>query len=199
MIKAVVFDFFGVLYPDTFWGLADLYLPTRTEEKQRDLHDLLKRLDVGMITEQDMWAEAAEEFTVSLSQLEEDKVRMGGVNGRMIELARRIKAAGLLVGILSNSGVGTVDGIVAADQLAIFDSVTVSGKVGYLKPNPEIYTAAVESFGLAAEECLFFDDIDRYIEGAEGIGMKAVQFTGFTECVRVVKSLVPDLDDQGLI
>ena len=45
-----------------------------------------------------------------------------------------------------------------------------------LKPSEEIYKYLLNKYKLKAEECLFIDDIEKNIEGAKKVGMKAEIF-----------------------
>lgn len=56
--------------------------------------------------------------------------------------------------------------------------VTVSGEVGLIKPDREIYDRHAESFGLEPAATLFIDDSPQNVEGAIAAGWQAVQFTG---------------------
>jgi 2-haloacid dehalogenase len=56
--------------------------------------------------------------------------------------------------------------------------VTVSGEIGLIKPDREIYETHVKSFGLEPAACLFIDDSAANVEGAIAVGWQAVHFTG---------------------
>jgi putative hydrolase of the HAD superfamily len=45
-----------------------------------------------------------------------------------------------------------------------------------MKPQPEIYRAAIDAAQCSPEECFFTDDIPEYVEGARQMGIDAVQF-----------------------
>ncbi len=57
-----------------------------------------------------------------------------------------------------------------------FDDFVLSYEVGFIKPAPEIFQAAVEKAGCLPEECFFTDDREINIEGAKKFGINAVQF-----------------------
>lgn len=69
--------------------------------------------------------------------------------------------------------------------------VTVSARVGLLKPQREIYEHHAEAFGLDPKYCLFIDDSAANVEGAKACGWQAVQFT-------TPGKLKEDLADYGL-
>lgn len=59
-----------------------------------------------------------------------------------------------------------------------FRDVIVSGEHRLLKPQAEIYRLLLERNGLAAGDCVFIDDSPKNVEGARGVGMHALHFTG---------------------
>ena len=57
-----------------------------------------------------------------------------------------------------------------------FHGLILSYEVKAMKPQPEIYRAAVERAGCLPGECFYTDDIPAFVEGARQIGIDAVQF-----------------------
>ena len=57
-----------------------------------------------------------------------------------------------------------------------FHDLILSYEVKAMKPQPEIYRAAVERAGCRPEECFYTDDIAAYVEGARRMGIDSVQF-----------------------
>jgi glucose-1-phosphatase len=58
-----------------------------------------------------------------------------------------------------------------------FDALILSCEVGLVKPEREIYERALQAAGVPLAEAVFFDDIAKYVEGAEAIGLRARVFT----------------------
>jgi len=56
--------------------------------------------------------------------------------------------------------------------------VTVSGEIGMIKPDREIYDTHAASFDLEPAACLFIDDSQKNVDGAIAAGWQAVHFTG---------------------
>jgi glucose-1-phosphatase len=48
--------------------------------------------------------------------------------------------------------------------------------VGCSKPNPLIFREALRALKVRAEEALFIDDVERYVEAARALGMAGIQF-----------------------
>ena len=51
-----------------------------------------------------------------------------------------------------------------------------SCRVGTSKPFPGIYRAALESLGVAAQESLYVDDIQEFVDAARQVGLDAIRF-----------------------
>lgn len=96
-------------------------------------------------------------------------------DGPLWGVARRARAAGVRVGLLSNSW-GTE--MYPRDLLAEhFDVQVISGEVGLRKPEPAIYELALERMGLPAGSIAFVDDLGGNLGPAERLGMRVVLHT----------------------
>ena len=52
---------------------------------------------------------------------------------------------------------------------------------GVVKPDPEIYKILLNRYDLKAEECVFIDDTEENVIGAEKLGIKGIVFTGYED------------------
>lgn len=57
--------------------------------------------------------------------------------------------------------------------LGLARGVTVSGRVGLLKPDPAIYQQHADTFDLSPQHILFFDDSPNNVQGALDQGWQA--------------------------
>jgi putative hydrolase of the HAD superfamily len=62
-----------------------------------------------------------------------------------------------------------------------FKELILSYQVGLAKPDPRIYRIVLERSGLAAEQCVFIDDLPPNVQAARSIGMQAIQFKGIDD------------------
>ncbi len=88
-----------------------------------------------------------------------------------------VRRAGLVTGCLSNTNALHWDELVWNGRfpaLVGLDVKVASHLVGCNKPSLEIYRAFESAAGVDAHECLFFDDVPRYVEGALAAGWQAV-------------------------
>ncbi len=64
------------------------------------------------------------------------------------------------------------------DLLRHFSAVVVSSEVGWLKPRPELYHAALTRLGVREREALFVgDDLENDVRGPKALGMRTAWFT----------------------
>lgn len=76
----------------------------------------------------------------------------------------------------------------------LFDDVVLSQRVGYTKPDSEIYEALLSRTGICPEESLYIDDVMANVEAGRRFGLCAAQATG-NEWLDMVLSL-PSLIEE---
>lgn len=87
----------------------------------------------------------------------------------------RLKAAGLLLGVVSNSEGRVEEALEVAGLRDYFDVVIDSGLVGIEKPDPRIFQAALEALAVSAEEAIYVGDLYEIdVVGARSAGIEAV-------------------------
>jgi len=57
-----------------------------------------------------------------------------------------------------------------------FDSITISGEVGIMKPDARIFQISLTALSLPPEAAIFIDDFAHNVEAAQRLGMQAVHF-----------------------
>jgi 2-haloacid dehalogenase len=60
--------------------------------------------------------------------------------------------------------------------LGHFRGIVVSGDERCVKPEPVIYRTLLDRYALTADSCLFIDDSEKNVHGAEAVGMRAILF-----------------------
>ncbi len=71
-----------------------------------------------------------------------------------------------------------------------FDHLTWSCELGVVKPDPAIYLHTVKKLGVAPDQALFIDNLEKNIVGAEAVGLHAALFQN-------VEQLQTDLARRG--
>ena len=102
----------------------------------------------------------------------------------MAELLQECKSAGLRLYLLSNASQRQPTYWPRIPGSSLFDGGVVSAFFHCCKPSPEIYKIALDQFHLSPEECLFVDDMEPNVRGAEAVGIPAFQFTGDVSSLR---------------
>ena len=102
----------------------------------------------------------------------------------MAELLQECKDAGLGLYLLSNASQRQPTYWPRIPGSSLFDGGIVSAFFHCCKPSPEIYKIALDQFHLSPEECLFVDDMEPNVRGAEAVGIPAFQFTGDVSSLR---------------
>lgn len=101
------------------------------------------------------------------------RVPRADVHSTIVELTRR----GYVLGIIANTITETeIPDWIEADHLTgYFKTVVLSSKVGYRKPNPEIYLDAARRIGVEPQHCVYVGDNPiRDVEGAQAAGFGMV-------------------------
>ena len=107
----------------------------------------------------------------------------------MIALMRELKASGLKMAMLTNNvreWEPLWRAMLPVDE--IFEEIVDSAFVGCRKPEARIYELTLERIGMPAEACLFIDDLDPNIEGAEAAGMSAVHFRDNAQAIGEIRA-----------
>ena len=99
--------------------------------------------------------------------------------GRLVpgtrEALERLRAAGLRLGVVSNSDGRVEEALVASKLRDCFDVVLDSALVGVEKPDPAIFRAALDALGVAPSDALYVGDLYEVdVLGARAAGMDAV-------------------------
>ncbi|CAA0121525.1 Alpha-D-glucose 1-phosphate phosphatase YihX [Halioglobus japonicus] len=114
----------------------------------------------------------------------------GGLRSELVEYVRKIRAAGLGTGIITNNVVEFRDhwrNMLPVDEL--FDFVVDSSEVGMRKPNPAIFEKALEIGGLTAEQVIFLDDFEGNVIAANALNIRSILVDGDGE------KTITDLDE----
>lgn len=174
-IKAVIFDCFGVLIGDVL-RIKAIEVEKTDPEAAQQMYAAMRSGDRGIISRAEVLEIIADALGMTAEEVQAmsvgGEVRNEPLLAQIPDLRSRFKI-GLLSNVESEAWVQDRFGEPLANY---FDAVTVSGEVGVIKPEPEIYLIAAERLGVAPEECLFIDDIERNIDGARAVGMQGIVY-----------------------
>jgi 2-haloacid dehalogenase len=186
MIRAVVFDIGNVL---TSWQPEAFYDREIGEARRRalfeavDLHGMSLEVDAGALFRETIydWATRHPAWAPEIRMWYDrwDELASPRIEGS-IALLRALRAKGIPVFALTNFGRYSYDEArPKMDFLSEFDREYVSGRMGVVKPDAEIYRRVEEDSGLAPHEMIFTDDRPENIEAARARGWGVHLFEGW--------------------
>lgn len=102
---------------------------------------------------------------------------VGGAIAGTVDILKRLKQAGYPVYGLSNWSAETFPHMRERhDFFDLFNDMVISGEVGHVKPEPQIFQILLDKIGKPAEECLFIDDSLANIQQAQELGFATILF-----------------------
>ena len=186
MIRAIIFDCFGVLTTDT-WEEFLTSLPA----DQRGAASVLNRVyDAGHLTRVE-YRRAIQDLTGKQPRYIEDL--LGNEihkNSGLLEFIKQLKPAYKL-GLVSNIGTNWVrEYFLTVSEQALFDTFVFSFEVGLVKPDERIYRLVSDRLGVPPEACVMIDDVECNCRGAEAIGMQAIVYQNVSQMREELRAIL---------
>lgn len=199
MLSTIFFDWGGVIASDPGDDfLMKLLLDIgATEEQASALFDtLLKQFMRGSITEAEFWDVLRNDYGLKVHDTISDeftKWRGLIVDDAVFGLVDAARQTGVKTAILSNVIEPTYNVLEKAGYYSRFDAVIASCKVGYAKPEPEIYQLALDTMQVAPDATLFIDDKSKNLLPAITLGMKTIEANNPKQIIADTLSACPEL------
>ena len=182
-IKALISDFDGTLV-DTFEANFQAYKKVFMEhcnyEMSRDFYkenfglridDLCKKLNI-----EDPDEIGAIKFAKSKCYPSEFKHLK--LNLQLLNIFCYAKKVGIKIALASTASKKNLYNVLKYYELTEFFDVVICGEdVTQGKPNPEVYTVALDKLGITPDEALVFEDSEVGMKAAENAGIKFIKIT----------------------
>lgn len=115
----------------------------------------------------------------TLARLHAERHLWSGIAADTHDALARLRAAGLRLGVVSNSDGRVEEALQVSGLRDYFDVVVDSTLAGVEKPDPAIFRAALDVLGVGASEALYVGDLyDVDVIGANAAGIPAVLLVG---------------------
>lgn len=178
MIKAIVFDCYGVLVGRSF---SDVYEAAGGDARKDSafIEEMLGKANAGLISPDEFATVVAQKLGITNETWMTINAQIQLPNEQLFEYIRNELKPKYKIAMLSNANKGSVERRIPADKLALFDAVVVSGEVGCMKPDRRIYEITAQRLGVAFSELIFIDDIEEYVAAAETCGIASIRYTDF--------------------
>lgn len=189
MIKALIFDCFGVFYTDPVF--AYMRDPATPPDKAEALHLLDKQAAVGELDKGGFVAQAARLLNISESDSEQRFFHSNERNEQLVEFIQQLRK-NYRIAMLSNIGGDMMDGFFSAEERErLFDTVILSGDVKMAKPDRAIFELACERLDIELHEAVMIDDMQTTCDIVKTFGMSSVCYKNFgqfqTELADILK------------
>jgi len=184
MIKAIIFDFGGVILRTHDWSgrrrwEQRLGLPEHGAEQLVFNSEMGRLAQHGRISYNDLWQWVGQTCGLSaaeLAQFQADFWAGDVLDEKIVKMIRGLRPS-YQTALISNAFDDLRD--VLTNQFAIadaFDVIVISAEEGIMKPDSRIYHIALERLGCRPEEAVFIDDFARNIAGAQAVGLHTIHF-----------------------
>ncbi len=183
-IKAVIFDLGGVLVKhrnavfvrEINTLVAD---PGKLQWNNKKAIRLLKLFELGRV-EPKQFFKGLTPFMkekISFSKFKKEWVKILASQPAVARYLKKLHKSGYKIGIVSTcDAIGYPDMINRYKLLPFIDAAATSFKVHSRKPDKKIFLTALKGLGEKPENCVYIDDLQKYVLAARALGMNAIQF-----------------------
>lgn len=188
MIKAIIFDFFGVFCPDLYWNWLSSIVKDLDSRREFFL-ELSKKVDKSLMTREEFNKTLAEEIGVSSEEVNSNMGARIKINQEVVELASELKKK-YKIGLLSNASNILRDEILGKYDLEkYFNEIVISSEVKHIKPEPAMFEEIIRRLGVKNDEAVFFDDHQKNVDAAEKLGIQSLLYESNEKLVEDLKDL----------
>lgn len=200
MIRAVLFDFDGVLTTDRTGSVTTAkFLSAQTGLPREYVKSVYRKHYFGSLrgeaTQREVWsAFCAETGVPNQPYLLDNAARATPVDTQMLALVRQLRTGRYKTGLVTDNPVERM--AVAAEHFhlhELFDAITVSGEIGSRKDQPMIFEATFAALGVRPEECVFIDNTAANLVVPGRMGVKTIFFDDETRDMAALRQALADI------
>jgi len=185
MIKAIVFDCFGVLAEDGWLPFKRQYIGEDGALADA-VADLGKQNEYGLLSNHEYFHAVAELIGVE-EQLFRSAVGKRVPNEPLFDFISTELKPNYKIGLLSNANFDVLHNLFNEQQAAVLDASVLSYETQLVKPDPKMFALIAQKLQVELDECLFIDDVERYALDAEALGMQSVVYKNLEQALQDIK------------
>jgi epoxide hydrolase-like predicted phosphatase len=191
VIKAIIFDFFGVICSDEYWQ----FVKADKNDTDGQFNKLSNDLNLGNIS----WDDFVDEVARDTGQEKEQVRKMYGsqkINPDMVRLIGTLRKK-YKTALLTNANKEQLHQIIQGIGLEkVFNEIIVSSDVGMVKPDERIFQLTLSKLQVDPQEAVFIDDISRYVYAAKDIGMHGIVYSDYGQMKAELMRLIAPSSDN---
>lgn len=173
MVKAVIFDFFGVICSDEYW---------QTIKEDSDISDKFEQLssdvNLGNISWNDFIKEIAEETGRDADAVKK-MYQEQKMNPQLLAYINQLRKS-YKIALLTNASKDQLGPLVSSAGLdKLFDEILISSELGMTKPDHKIFEYALEKLNVKPSETVFVDDLEKHVSAAKSLGINSILYEDF--------------------
>ncbi len=198
MIKAVIWDFGGVLTTSPFEAFArfeterglpaDIIRRTNANNHWQNAWAKFERAEVDIETFDQLFALESLALGAEVRGKDVLPLLSGDLRPEMIAALKRVGAkfkTGCITNNLPANAIGSLGGrsLYIAEVMALFDHIIESAKTGLRKPDPRVYQMMVEALGVDPNACVYLDDLGVNLKPARDMGMTTIKVVNAPQAI----------------
>ena len=189
MIKAIIFDCFGVLVGRGFDRTYRMAGGNPVKDRAF-IENILGQANLGLISDKEFQAAVAGQIGLRTQEWQRVMQNAEQLNIPLLVYIKELHTS-YKTAILSNANAGVVNRLIGQRLLdETFDQVIISAEEGIVKPDIRIYQFTIDRLGVLAHECLYVDDREVLLEPAERVGMQVLLYDDYTHTKEAIKKLL---------
>ncbi len=188
MVKAVIFDCFGVLAIDGWLKFCDENI---TDEVRRNKASKLNQLcDKGQMDYEAFLVEMEKMTGIGTDEINARIYERLPKNDQLLGYIKQLKPKYKTATLSNISNPDWFGHYFTKEELELFDDFIISREEGIIKPDPEIFKIAARRLDVALNECVFIDDRPNNVKAAEAVGMRGLLYEKFPQFRKDLENLL---------
>jgi epoxide hydrolase-like predicted phosphatase len=187
MIKAIIFDCFGVLTTDAWIAFKKRHL--RHDGKKATQASMLNRLaGAGQLSYRDFLERISTLAGMSAADTQKE-INTNTADEELFDYIKTLKPE-YKIGMLSNAAANHLSRLFTHEQVDMFNEIVLSYESEVIKPDIRAYKLIARKLGVAPAECIFVDDQQKHCDGAKKAGMQTILYKDFASFKKELEEIL---------